>query len=332
MRVAFYITDPLTDAVAAMALSWARHLALQYPDDHYLVLSEHPLPGDPDPFLKAPFKSIVLPPRYSLFPFWSDIVLTQKLFAFTPDLLITTAPRTSLWVRCKQARVTAKAGLVVGRTETLFAPLVSAAYKLLSTDEKHAIKEQWSFGREYFMLTGSYASADQLTLLLQAFSLFKNRQQSGLKLVLPFALSTHYPSLAKKIEHYKYRNALVITGSIASEQVAQLSGAAYALVALGSPGSNLLAIAQARRVGLPLLTLPDPDRTAVAQDIALLAAEPTKEALAAIMMQIYKDESLRLSLIRQGRQPLTTGDVAAVTASLRARLQQLLSAAPATGA
>jgi hypothetical protein len=89
-------------------------------------------------------------------------------------------------VRYKQARVTAKAGLVVGSTETLFAPLVSAAYKLLSTDEKHAIKEQWSFGREYFMSTGSYAAADQLILLLQAFSLFKNRQQSGLKLVLPF--------------------------------------------------------------------------------------------------------------------------------------------------
>jgi len=50
------------------------------------------------------------------------------------------------------------------------------------------------------------------------------------------------------------------------------------------------------------------------------------------MMQIYKDESLRLSLIRQGQQLLSTGDVAAVTASLRAWLQQLLSAAPATGA
>lgn len=329
MRIAFYINDPVTNGEAAIALSWVRQLAMQYPEDRHLVLSEHPLSAWDESFALPQVTIAYLPPRYRFFPFWADALLFKKLHSFRPDLVVSTHPAQRAYSRCKQVRVTAQAGLAFGGTETFFTPVASDAYSLLSTDEKHAIKEQWSLGREFFMLAGTLPSELQLTLLLQAFSIFKHRQQSGLRLVLPFSLSDHYPALAKKIDHYKYRSALVITGAIAPKQVAQLAGSAYALVAPSPPGSATLAMLQSWQIGVPLLVFPDSGLSTLANESVLFASEPTKEALAVIMMQIYKDESLRLQLIRNGQHYWSTIDTAAAITRLRTTFQQLTIGPPA---
>jgi hypothetical protein len=325
MRIAFCVGNPVTDGVAAIALSWVRELAIQYPEDRYLVLSEYPLEGYLEVLPKERVTVRGLPRRYSFFPFWSDAFLYKRLLSFHPQLVITAPSHHRILSRYKQARVTSMAGLTSQDSELTFMPMPSSDYVLLNADQKHAIKEQWSFGREYFMLTGPLPSEGQLTFLLQAFSLFKNRQQSGLRLVLPFSVTKHYPSLAKKIDQYKYRSALVITESITPKQVAQLAGAAYALVALGSPGTALIAILQAWRVGIPLLTVHESGLLGVAQQSVLFAADPTKEALATMLMQIYKDESLRLQLIRQGQRCLADIDTSLLPAALHQQLQQLVS-------
>ncbi|MFM8758890.1 MAG: glycosyltransferase, partial [Methylophilaceae bacterium] len=321
MRVAFFIHNPATNAMAAIVLSWIKQLATQYPDDRYLVLSESPLSSINESIPIEQVSIVKVPHRYRLFPFWADAALYKKLFSFRPNLLVTTYPQQFVFDRWKPVRVTAEGGLIARGVETSFIPFPTAAYALLSSEEKHALKEKWSFGREFFLLVGPLPSELQLTLLLQAFSIFKHRQQSGLRLILPFSISDHYPTLAKKIDQYKYRNALVITGSIASVQMAQLAGAAYALVAPGPPGSALLAAVQAWQVGVPLLALTDGGLSTVARESVLIAAAPTKEALAAIMMQIYKDESLRLQLIRSGQQAWATIDITAETSKLRTKLQ-----------
>lgn len=326
MRVAFYMGDPDTGGTAAIALSWALALATQYPQDNCLVLLANPVSETLQDFSGTVTANrppvIRLPRRYTFFPFWADAVLYRQLRQFRPDIIITTHSKRPAFVRYKQIRVTPQAGLVTRDAETRFAPLPSSHYALLSIDKKHAIKEEWTFGREFFMLTGALPSEAQLLLLLQAFSLFKNRQQSGLRLVLPFSLSKHYPALAKKIGQYKYVNALIITETITAAQRAQLAGASYALIELGSSGESIMAAAQAWRAGVPLLTLQDPGLPLRDTPSVLTASAFTKEALAAILMQIYKDESLRLQLIRSGQQCLSQIDSGTVTRALRERLLQ----------
>ncbi|MFM7645722.1 MAG: hypothetical protein ACKO41_03315 [Sphingomonadales bacterium] len=332
MRVAFCIGNPVTDGVAAIVMSWVNSLVLQYPEDRYLLLSEYPLEGYHEALPPNQVSVVYLPRRYSFFPFWSDTLLYQKLVSFQPQLVINAHPAQRLSSRFKQARVSAMAAISTPDGEISFMPLPSPDYNSLSADQKHVVKEQWVFGREYFMLTGPLPSEAQLTFLLQAFSIFKNRQQSGMRLVLPFSLSSHYPLLAKKIDQYKYRSSLIITESISASQVAQLAGAAYALMALGSPGTVLIATLQAWRVGIPLLALPETGLGGHTQQSVLFAAESTKEALANIMMQIYKDESLRLQLIRQGHQCWQDINISSLTAALHQQLQQLGSVSSATGA
>lgn len=325
MRMAFFINDPATNSVAAIALSWVRQLATLFPEDRYLVLVESPFSAftELDAIEQVQIKTV--PYRYAFFPFWSDALLYKRLFSFRPDLFISAHPVQHNFTRWKQARITAGSGLLARGIETVFFPFASTDYSIIGTEEKHAIKEQWTFGREFFMLAGPLPSEPQLTLLLQAFSIFKHRQQSGLRLVLPLSIADHYPSLAKKIDQYKYKDALVITGPIDAAQVAQLAGAAYALIAPGPPGSALLATVQAWRAGIPLLAMPDTTLSTLANESVLIASESTKEALATIMMQIYKDEALRLQLIRNGQQCGSAKDIAEETRRLRMTLQQLVS-------
>lgn len=325
MRMAFFINDPVTNSVAAIALSWVRQLATQFPEDRFLVLVEAPFSAftELDAIEQVQIESV--PHRYPFFPIWSDALLYKKLFSFRPDLFISAHPVQHNFTRWKQARITAGGGLLARGIETFFIPFASADYTILGTEEKLAIKEQWTFGREFFMLAGPLPSEPQLTLLLQAFSIFKHRQQSGLRLLLPLSIADHYPSLAKKIDQYKYQDALVITGPIDAAQVAQLAAAAYALVAPGSPGSALLATVQAWRAGIPLLAMPDTSLSTFANESVLIASESTKEALATIMMRIYKDEALRLQLIRNGQQCGSAKDIAEETNRLRVMLQQLVS-------
>lgn len=318
MRVAFHIGNPLTDGVAAIALSWVQQLAKQFPTACFIVLSDSPLEGKLDERIGWE----PLPRPYRFFSFWSQIVLYRKLLAFKPDLLVHTVREPRLISRWKQVRVSPKAGFVTRTSLVSFLPLCFSQVSILSTEEKHKIKEQWSFGREFFMLTGPLPSEAQLTLLLQAFSLFKNRQQSGLKLVLPFSLSTHYPALAQKIDQYKYRSSLIITETLSTTQVLQLAGAAYSLLVLATPGAALMACMQAWQVGVPLLALQDEELLSAAGESVLYAASETKEAFAAIMMQIYKDEALRLQLIRNGQQVVSSLDQPAIIAALYEQLQQ----------
>jgi hypothetical protein len=320
MRVAFHIGNPLTDGVAAIALSWVKQLAVQFPSACIIVLTDSPPEGKLDQRVGWE----LLPQPYRFFSFWSHIVLYRKLLAFKPDLLVHTLPEPRLISRWKQVRVSSKASFVTRTSLASFLPLSFSQVSILSAEEKHKIKEQWSFGREFFMLTGPLPSEAQLTLLLQAFSLFKNRQQSGLKLVLPFSLSTHYPALAQKIDQYKYRSSLIVTETLSPIQTLQLAGAAYALVVLATPGSSLIACMQAWQVGVPLLALQDEELLSAAGESVLYAASETKEAFAAIMMQIYKDEALRLQLIRNGQQVVSGLDQRAITTALYEQLQQFI--------
>jgi hypothetical protein len=77
------------------------------------------------------------------------------------------------------------------------------------------------------------------------------------------------------------------------------------------------------RAGVPLLTLQDQGLSAIAGESLLYAESETKEAIAAVMMQVYKDETLRLQLIRNGQQLLSGFDFSATTVKLREKLRQL---------
>lgn len=163
-------------------------------------------------------------------------------------------------------------------------------------EEKQEVKEKYTGGREYFICTGS---ANNLVNLLKAFSSFKRMQQSAMKLVL---VTTPGKNAQQELQHlsaYKYREDVVVTGCLTDNEKAKLLGAAYALVnpvVTDNLGRRVLEAAQS---DIPVITT---SRSPFeGQDAILFADMEDHTDIAAQMMLLYKDETLRNQLIQKGR-------------------------------
>lgn len=184
---------------------------------------------------------------------------------------------------------------------------------------RQATKEKYTGGKEYFLYTGSLHQQASLILLLKAFSIFKKRQQSGMRLVLPGALDQNNRKLLSGIQRYKYRDELQLTGALTGADRAKLTAAAYAVI--GPVEDDLLGVSglEAAISGAPLIAaerhpLLDPD-----DYLRVDMQDPVD--LARGMMQLYKDESLRNNLVSRAGTAATHYTFEKTAAAILAHLQ-----------
>ena len=179
----------------------------------------------------------------------------------------------------------------------LIRPWPSASAKRLSDDERTSIKNRFAQGREFFFAEVSGSRAEDIVYLLKAFSVFKKRQLSNLRLLLG---SDPGEDIKQRLETYKYRQDVHwCEGSDLHD--GRLPAAAYAALYLfggDSPGRALL---DSWAAGVPVVVTAGTRMAEMAGDAALVtpgADDPT--ALAGHLMSVYKDESLRGRLIERG--------------------------------
>ena len=190
---------------------------------------------------------------------------------------------------------------------TVLPPAIPAAIGSLTWEEKQKVKDRYSAGKEYFLYAGSFHPGHNLTNLLKGFSIFKKRQQSGIKLLLAGDLAQHDKGFAGTLQHYKYREDVVVTGTLSETEKDRLFAAAYAIAdpaILAGPG--ILAL-QAASAGVPLLAAAGQPFSAE----AYLPADMTDPVdIASRLMQVYKDESLRGELIQRATAGLSAFNLA----------------------
>lgn len=169
-----------------------------------------------------------------------------------------------------------------------------------SFDERDAIKKKYTDGREFFLCTGSLHPRKNGMNLLKAFSRFKKRQQSSMKLVFAGRLAWKYESLIESLKTYKYRDDVILTGYLPEEELAALTAAAYTLVYPSLYEGYGLPVAEAMQSGVAVITSANSAMQEIAGDAALYADPHDIDAIAEQMKRIYKDETLRNELIIRG--------------------------------
>ena len=183
----------------------------------------------------------------------------------------------------------------------LVQPAAVRPFKELQWNEKQFIKEQFAGGGEYFLNCGPVPSEAALTDLLRAFSLFKKRQQSGMKLLLPAGRLYNRAAAESLLKTYRYKEAVAVVAPDSAEAEARLTGAAYATIHL--PGRNEgVTLLQSLASGTPVLAAEDPLLNELAGDAALYFPAGNPQELAQQMMFIYKDEGYRSRMVSQGLQ------------------------------
>ena len=173
-------------------------------------------------------------------------------------------------------------------------------FRCLDEDEKAAIKEQYTDGKNYFIYADSISPLRNLTNLLKAFSVFKKRQKTDWKLVL--ASNGVDKKFMESLRSYKYRDDIITVLVDREKQLALLLGAAYGMVHPSFCEDQYIPLLQAMSSWIPVITSPGSAFEEIAGDAALYADVTSHRDLAEKMMLLYKEETLRNQLIGKGKE------------------------------
>ena len=174
-------------------------------------------------------------------------------------------------------------------------------FQAVSEEVKRQIKGNFSDNKEYFLFTGAIHPRKNLLNLLKAFSVFKKRQQSSIKLLLAGRLAWKYDSFIKSLETYKYKDDIVLLNYLEESELVKITASAYAVVYPSLFEGFGVPVLEAMQCEVPVITSTTSAMQAIAGDAALYADAENYNDLAEKMMRLYKDESLRSELIQKGK-------------------------------
>jgi glycosyltransferase involved in cell wall biosynthesis len=162
------------------------------------------------------------------------------------------------------------------------------------------IKEKYTAGAEFFLYAGAIHPRKNLINLLKAFSIFKRRLQSSMKLVLAGRLAWKNDEFLTLLNTYKYKGDVVLTGYLEESKLAGLMAAAYAFVYPSFFEGFGVPVIEAMKCAVPVLTSKDSAMQEISKGTALYFDPANVNDIAEKLMLIYKDEKGRQELIEKG--------------------------------
>ncbi|HEU4470226.1 MAG TPA: glycosyltransferase family 1 protein [Flavisolibacter sp.] len=197
--------------------------------------------------------------------------------------------------------MTERYGTEPGRINIVY----SAAKEVFSPsswERQEEIKAKFTEGKEFFIYIGAIQPRKNLVNLLKAFSIFKKRQQSAMKLVLVGRQAWKNEAFLELLRTYKYRTDVILAGYQDEQTLTSLLGAAYALVYPSLFEGFGVPVLEAMKCNVPVLTSAGTSMQEIAGEAGLYFDPGSHTDIAEKMMLIYKDETLRDRLISQGSE------------------------------
>lgn len=170
------------------------------------------------------------------------------------------------------------------------------AAKALPWEEREAIKEQLTEGKEFFLTLLDAHDKTTLTQMLKAYSLFKQRQRTGLRWLFA-GTEAQVEAFKVLTASYKLREHLTILSLPEAVLPWQWIAASYALIYFPAQKSWHLPFYTALAAGAPVIT--SRGYAGIPVESALFSKTVPGE-LSEAMKLIFKDEAHRSRLIHNG--------------------------------
>jgi glycosyltransferase involved in cell wall biosynthesis len=189
---------------------------------------------------------------------------------------------------------TDKVEVIQGAAREIFQPV--------SNEKKEIIKTKYTDGKEYFLYAGPIGPQSNLINLLKAFSVFKKRQRSNLKLLLAGKAEKKYTSFTQSLKTYKYRDDVVLIENVSTDELVAITGAAYAFIYPSMAEAFAIPVLEAMQCGVPVIVPVNSSMPELTQGVALYIDANDYNDIAEKMMRLYKDENLRNEHIEKGME------------------------------
>jgi hypothetical protein len=192
--------------------------------------------------------------------------------------------------------LTERFGAAEGRIHVLPAFYRQGVTPPLPWETRESTKMTYARGREYFLCLGM--PGDHWLDTLKAFSLFKVRQRSQMRLLLA-PWTAFDPAFLHSLASYKYRQDVDVLDIADWEKVAR---SAYAIVATTPFDDTGWMPAMALAEEVPLIGTSDSVAREWAEGAITWVRTDSPDSVAEAMLRLYKDESLRGQLLARGRE------------------------------
>jgi glycosyltransferase involved in cell wall biosynthesis len=166
-----------------------------------------------------------------------------------------------------------------------------------SEDKSHdLIKSLLTNGAEYFLCSAHFTSPQQLTFLLKAYSVFKQRLKTNFKLVLS-GIQTSNIQCITLLSNYKFRQDVIIPSPGQYDSFSSVLFAAYAHIFSSSDMYYPCTPADCAVTRVPVISPYNRLKDIVVSN-EFTFSEGDVQDLAEKMMRIYKDEGARKDAIK----------------------------------
>ena len=186
---------------------------------------------------------------------------------------------------------------------TIIYPGANKMFEPINEEEKTALKNKYSEGKEFFLFNSFFSGQQNLIDLLRSFSHFKKRQQSNFKLILTTPVNSFFE---KSLADYKYRNDVKFIDTDDKQEQVLITASAYAVVLPFNRNGDLIAALNTMRSGVPVIAVKNSIINEVAEEAALYAETEATKDIGEKMIQVYTDENYRFKLIEKGKQVAAT--------------------------
>ena len=174
-------------------------------------------------------------------------------------------------------------------------------YKPLSFAEREEVKKQYADGCEYFVFAGALHPRKNIVNLLKAFVAFKKRQHTNMKLVIAGRMAWKYEEVEEMRAEMQFKDDVKWIGYMNVDKLSKVIGASYALVYASLFEGFGIPILEALQCDVPAIVSNTSSMPEVAGAAALLVDPTNPQDIADKMHLLYKDETLRNSLITNAR-------------------------------
>ncbi|WP_298740278.1 glycosyltransferase [uncultured Chitinophaga sp.] len=176
-------------------------------------------------------------------------------------------------------------------------PAIHESCQPLSWEEREAVKKEYTDGVEYFIVTAALHPRNNIMPLLKAFSAFKRRLRSNMKLVLAGSATAAGQEIAASLRTYKFRQDVIWLQEADQPSLAKLTAAAYAMVYTSRTDGVALPVYAAIRCQVPVIAIDGAAAREAGKDAVVYTDPQNLEDLADKLALLYKDEQLRSRLL-----------------------------------
>ena len=177
-------------------------------------------------------------------------------------------------------------------------PAAGEGFRPTDFDEKEAVKDAYTSGKEFFLYSGEITEPGKLVKLLKAFSFFKKRQKSNMQLVIATGTATAPGSFIALLETYKYRAEVKLFYDLPDTEMTRLMAAAYCFVYPAPAECFPRSVMQAIQCETPMILSHDGLMKEIALEAAVYVDPDDFQDIADKMMLLFKDENKREVLIK----------------------------------